>query len=404
MILWVVRWLVGYVQFEIIGADAQQFLTGASTRGYSLWNMKKARENCCSACIAGKDYRHLRQIAKKRRLRLKIKKRRGFPFLLRKWKQSRKYGLMIGAICAFALLCVFSTRVWVVNISGSTSLPVEEIRAAAAEFGLEVGTGKSSFDPLFVENELMLRFPALSWVTVNTWGSTVEIIVQDGDAKPEVEDPSEYSNVVAAKSGQIIRMDVYHGKALVKLGDGVAEGQLLVSGVQEFENGNVTFTGASAKIIARTRRQFAVSIPKEETCYEETGQILTRKSLHIFGIPIPLTAQGIPEGDYEKQSDRRSIRWNGVDLPLTIYEEVYRERSPYTAVISKEEALHRGEEALQEWMEQTLADGEILSKDLVITEENNSWNLAWNCICLENIARKAPFFVELNENNTSVEQ
>ena len=404
MVLWIVRWLVGYVQFEILGADAQQFLSGASNRGFCLWNMKKVRENCCAACIAGKDYRHLRQIAKKRHLRLQVKKRRGFPFVLRKWKRNKKYGLIVGGLCALALLCVLSTRVWVVNISGSASLSSEEILAAAAEFGLDVGIGKNSFDPLYIENELMLRFPKLSWVTVNTWGNTVEIIVREGDAKPEVEDPSAYSNVVAAKSGQIVRMDVYHGKALVKLGDGVAEGQLLISGVQEFENGNVTFTGASAKIIAHTRRQFSITIPKEETCYEATGQILTRKSLRVFGIPIPLTAQGLPEGNYEKQSDRKSIQWNGVDLPLTIYEETYREQVPYTAVITKEEAVRRGEKALQKWVEETLTDGEILSKELMITEENNGWNLTWDCLCAENIAKKVPFFVELDEKTAQIEQ
>ena len=40
-------------------------------------------------------------------------------------------------------------------------------------------------------------------------------------------------NIKAARDGQIVRMEVTHGTPQVKIGDGVAEGQLLVSGITE---------------------------------------------------------------------------------------------------------------------------------------------------------------------------
>lgn len=404
MLMGILRWIIGYVEFEICGTDAHRFLTGVSVRGYRLWRMKKQRENCCSACIAVRYYRELHHIAKKRRLRLCVKKRHGLPFLLKKWRKSKKYGLFLGAICALIMLCVLSTRVWVIHVSGNENISTEEIRMVAADSGLKIGAHKNGYNPLAVENQLMLAFPELSWVTVNTWGSTVDIVILESEAKPEVEDTTAYGNVLASQSGQIISMDVYHGRALVKIGDGVAAGQLLVSGVQTFENGNVTFTKAAAKIMAHTRHTVTVTIPKEETSYRETGNRIKRKSLQIFGIPIPLTWQGIPEGNFEKATHYESLQLNGVDLPLTIYEETYMEQEAYLSPISETEAIKRGEKALREWAEETLKDGEILSNSRTITEEKNSYQLEWNCLCLENISREEPFFVELDEKSDAEEQ
>ena len=47
-------------------------------------------------------------------------------------------------------------------------------------------------------------------------------------------------------------MEVTHGTPQVKVGDGVAEGQLLVSGITETKY-NKLFTRATAKIIAETK-------------------------------------------------------------------------------------------------------------------------------------------------------
>ena len=47
-------------------------------------------------------------------------------------------------------------------------------------------------------------------------------------------------NIKAAFSGQILRIEVYEGTAVAKVGEAVVEGQLLISGMVEDTNKNVT--------------------------------------------------------------------------------------------------------------------------------------------------------------------
>ncbi|MDD5953255.1 MAG: sporulation protein YqfD [Oscillospiraceae bacterium] len=401
LVLRIIRWCIGYVRFEINGGEAYRFFTSSSSRGFVLWQMERKGDTCCTACISARHYGELRQIARKRRLRLRILERHGLPFLLRKWKDRGKHGLFLGTIGAVILLCVLSTRVWVVSVTGNTSLSAEEIRQSAAEFGLSIGVGTNSYNAASVENQLMLRYPQISWVTVNDWGNTVTIDVREGDKRPQVEDNSETGNVTAARSGQILAMDVYHGQSQVKIGDGVAPGQLLVSGIWEHENGNVTFTKASAKIIARTHRQFTVDIPKAETLRESTGETVTRRGLRVFGLTIPLTLKGTPQGLYQHQSSGESLTINGVELPLTLFSETYIGEREYTVPVSKEEALERGQEALKKEQAQALGeDGAVLSEEVTVTEEDDGYRVTSDCLCREDIALEQPYFVELEPQET----
>ena len=401
LVLHIVRWLSGYVSFSAVGTQAHRFLTSASVKGFQLWNMEMEDEQHCTAYITAKHYRQLRMVAKKKRLLLHIENRYGLPFLIRKWKKSGKHGFFLGLACSLVLLSVLSGRVWVINVSGNNDLSAVEIKASAAEFGLDIGTGRSDYNPISIENQLMLRYPELSWVSVNDWGNTVEIAVQEGERIPDVEEQEGTGNVIAAQSGQIISMDVYHGKAMVKIGDGVAPGQLLVTGIWEHENGNVSFARADAKIMARTRRQFRVTVPMEETMREENGNSIERKSLRLFGVTIPLTFHGVPNGIYEKETEGESLQVNGVELPLTISREIYREQREYTVSVSEEEARKRGEEELHKLQEEALKNeaenGTVLSEHITIKRENAQYVLESDCLCLENIAQRQQFEVEIEE-------
>ena len=182
---------------------------------------------------------------------------------------------------------------------------------------------------------------------------------------------------------------------MVKVGDGVAPNQLLVSGIWEHENGMVTFTKGAAKIMARTRRTFTVTIPKEETISIPTGESVTRRSMQVFGITVPLTIRGVPKGEYEKSMARESVTVNGVELPLTIYTETYTEQTSQIVVTSKEEGERRGKEELQKQQKEALGEGEVLSEKIQITEKSDRYELVSDCLCIENIAVEQPYFLDI---------
>lgn len=400
MVLELVRWCTGYVHFTIQGTDSARFFTAAAARGFILWNMKTIDNEHSAACISAKEYHRLRSVAKKRKLRLKIEGRVGLPFFWRTFRKKKRYGFLLGGVLSLLLLTFLSTRIWVIQVTGVETLTKEQILQTASEHGLFIGANKVSLNPRSMETKLMRSYPEISWVTVNTWGNTITIAISESDPKPEVERSDETKNVVAARSGQIVSMEVYHGQAMVKVGDGVAPNQLLVSGIWEHENGMVTFTKGAAKIMARTRRTFTVTIPKEETISIPTGESVTRRSMQVFGITVPLTIRGVPKGEYEKSMARESVTVNGVELPLTIYTETYTEQTSQIVVTSKEEGERRGKEELQKQQKEALGEGEVLSEKIQITEKSDCYELVSNCLCIENIAVEQPYFLDIREKTS----
>ena len=404
MLTGIVRWLKGYVTFAIIGKDAQRFISGAAARGYVLWNLRTEKETYCTACIAASRYRCLRFIAKKHRLRLTLLRRHGCPFLLRQWKLEGMQGLLFGALGAILLLCFFSTKVWVIDITGNETLSAEEIRSAASEFGLRVGGNKTDYLSERLENQLMLRFPEINWVAVNDWGGKVEIVLRESGPIPKVESLDEYGNVTAETGGQIVRMDVYHGRKRVRIGDGVVPGQLLVSGVLEDNNGRTHFTKAQAKIMANTKRTFRVKIPTEKTVRKKTGEEIVRRSVSVFGVILPLNLFGTPEGEpYQKETRKTPMVINGVELPVALLQEIYSKQEETTAEVSEEEAKEKGISAIRKLQKKTLQDpledGKILSESIRISREKNVYVIESRCRCLENIAKEVPFYLEFEQND-----
>ena len=159
--------------------------------------------------------------------------------------------------------------------------------------------------------------------------------------------------------------------------------------------------------MARIRRQFTVAVPMEEIRWEDTGTVVERKSVRLFGLVIPLTLSGAPAGEYEKTSASESVTVNGVELPMTICTETYRERTGVTVSVSEAEARQRGIEAIQKQQAETLDDpaepGSVLSEHVTVTAKNGYYTIESDCLCLENIAQEQPFYVELEERSLSSE-
>ena len=132
-------------------------------------------------------------------------------------------------------------------------------------------------------------------MAINTWGNTATIRLDEGLEIPEVEDTNKPTNIMSAMDGQIVAMDIYHGTPQVQIGDAVAEGQLLISGINQSESGEESFVHASAKIMARTRRVFSVEIPLEQRKEEPSGEILIRRSLDVFWSRPAIILTGIAE-------------------------------------------------------------------------------------------------------------
>ena len=352
------RWLMGYAQFSVIGGSPEKFLNQCARNGIYLWDIRGGKN--CGACVAAGKYRVLRGCARRAGLRLKVGKRHGFPFATMGIRKRR--GILAGALVFVAVLGLLSMRVWCIEIVGNDSIPTAQIKAELAGMGVTTGTMKSKLEPQMIQQSLMLKFPQVGWMSVNTRGCTTEIRLQEKAERPPMETKdTRPCNIKASATGQIIFLEAYAGTAQVKEGDAVVEGQLLISGVVEDEKGTVTLKHAAGKIIAETSRTFTEEVELKRSVIEQTGQAVTQRSLNFFGARVPLSFVGKPTGNYRAEGTFTEIKLMNSILPVSLYEEKWVEEHTVNITLTREQARKEAEKQMKQKLDRELNGAKVIS-------------------------------------------
>jgi similar to stage IV sporulation protein len=301
---------------------------------------------------------------------------------------------LYGAAAFVVILSLLSMRVWCIDVTGNATLDSQTILSVLAENGLSPGARISEIDTKKVEQKLMLMFPKIRWITINTQGCTMQVCIQENTERPKIVKQSGVCDVKASATGQIVAMRVFAGTAQVKKGDAVAKGQLLVSGMVEDQQGGSTFVHASAEIIAETLRPCEIRIPLKQNLRKPTGSRIVRRSLRLFGTYFPLTLIGRPKGDYEASGTQTDLRLFGTLLPVSLYEEDWSGMRTVPVVISTEQATRQAEEKLSGF-EKNLPEGtKILSVRASDRTEKDVFIYSASLKCEENIAKESEILIK----------
>lgn len=326
-------------------------------------------------------------------IRLSCDRRFGLPHLLYRYR--RRYGIAVGAVLAIALMVLSGQYIWDVRVSGNSALGEEEIVAALAEQGLYIGCRKASLDVDSVENRLLINSRELSWVAVNIEGGVAFVEVRERLPEP-VKEPITPANLVALRDGRVEQIEAYDGQVMVRAGQYVSRGELLVSGLVDSASVGWRHIRARGAVFARTVREIHIEIPLdyEEKCY--TGEVGCEKNLIFFGKQIKLYKNtGFSGATYDTICNvDRFCLFGGERLPLWLDSIEYR---PYTLEPrrrSDEQAMELAYAALADELAALSAEGAtFLRKDITCQPGELVYVLDCTLTLIENIAGTVEFQV-----------
>lgn len=388
--LFIIRFLFGQVNFNAEGSFPERFMNLTSQYGISLWNVKKDDNNLSANCMAS-EYKALRQVAKKTFMRLHLKRKKGFPFILKKYKKRK--GLLVGFATFFVIIYLFSLRIWVINISGLENLHKEEINNTLIELEIEPGFNAKNVNSSLVENSLMKKYNNISWVSVNVIGSRLDIEVKEKTDPPKILKKDQPCNIKASMDAYITRIEVYSGNPEVHVGDAVQKDQLLVNGILEDAFGRNTLCHANAKIFAQTKRTFKTQVPLISEENVRTGKLKKRKTLRLFGIKIPLSIFSPINGNYEKEESDNNLTALNEVLPIGLHKELWYEYKSEKIKRNKDEVQKIASENIIE-QEKNLENIKILNKEKIEKWIDGKFCLEVTYTCEENIAKPEPIVTQ----------
>ncbi len=315
MLLRLWNYIKGYVIIFVEGYFLEKFVNICTRRQVFLWDVKKRKNSAMSMKVSIKGFRMLRPIAKKTGCRVRIMEKRGFPFVLYRYKRRKTF--FAGAILFVFLFYFMSSFVWSIEVDGNEKLATETIMDRVYQLGVKPGVLKYRINPHDVASNLMFDINELSWVSVVIKGTKVKIEVSEGVEKPKLVKKDSPCDIVAFRDGVVKSIFVKSGLEAVKVGETVKKDQVLISGTVPVKNqeNNPRILHAIGDVIART--WYDASVPVETKVFEKirTGRKKDNISLVLFSKKFDLFHRISPFGEYDQVNIEKSLSI-GEDLVL----------------------------------------------------------------------------------------
>lgn len=237
MLLKIIRYIKGYIRIRVIGYSAERFLNACSHKGIFLWGLKPVGPTY-EMNITIKGFRQLKPIIRKTGTKVVIVRRFGLPFFLHKY---RKRKLFFGGAFLFIVMIIAMSRfIWNIDITGNQSRTDESILEFLGSKNVEDGMPKSDVDCARIVKDIRKEYDDIIWVSASIRGARLIIQVKENeDSLPVVNKTEEEkeqearenaTDIVADQDCIITDIVPRNGIAMVKEGDQVKKGDILISG------------------------------------------------------------------------------------------------------------------------------------------------------------------------------
>lgn len=234
---------------------------------------------------------------------------------------NRRRILLAACVAGVAALIVGAMLMWRVEVQGAGSYYADLMRFLT-EQGYTKITWKSAVDTGGIRDALEWRYPEVAWVEVGWRGTALHITMHKGQPVGETLSYEGCCDVVATRAGIIESVITVAGTPMVKAGDIVRKGDVLIRGEERGKDETLHPVAARGQVLCRVwdGASICVSMMEKETVY--TGRL--RKKTVVQTPWFPLWPDEQSEFVEQDVSVRRMVL-GGLFFPLYIEEATCRE-------------------------------------------------------------------------------
>ncbi len=365
------NYILGYVTIEAEGYFIERFINICNNKKIFLWNMKRNHSTIIKVNIGINDFKKIKEIAKKTKCRVKIQKKRGIPFILHKYKKRKIFAILFILLIATAI--TLSNFIWNIEVVGNERISTEEILKDLTESNLKIGTSKINLNTKNIVEKMRLKREDLAWIGIELQGTNAIVKVVEADLKPEIIQEQEYCNIVATKEGMIVKVNAQNGIAVVKEGDLVTKGTVLIQGWLEGQFTGIRYVHATGEVQAKVWYSQKVKVPLKQSKKVKTGKEESKYSVKVNNFEINLI-KGVPKfQNYDTIETSKKLKlFSDFYLPIEIKQKTYQEYEEQEVSYSKEEAKNIAIKQADEVLKEQIKDNKIINQKINTEKlENN---------------------------------
>lgn len=360
-------YISGYLRINIEGYYIERFINICRKENIPVWNIKKEKDIRLAFNIKIKDFKKICKIAKTTKCKLKIKKKKGFPFILNRYKKRKIFAIFL--ILVIILIGMSSNYVWNIEVIEENGNNLENIMQNLKQSGLAVGKRKSEINTKEVINKVRLERNDIAWMGIELKGTNAIVKVVKSDEKPDIIDENEYCSIVADKAGIITKISAQDGTANVKVGDTINEGETLINGWVEGKYTGIRYVHAKGEIQAKVWHTKHKVIEYNTTEKRETGNQEEKYAIKFNNFKINL-GKGVSKFEiYDTiETENKFKIFSDFYLPISIVKTTNKEIENVQKKYNKEEAKMLGIKELEEEL-----NNEIENKDNIVNKNINTY-------------------------------
>ena len=378
-------YILGFLKVSIEGYYIERFINICKNKKITIWNLKRNSGISLLLNVRVKEFKEVCKIAKKMGCKIKIKSKKGLPFLLNRYKKRKIFIILL--LFVAITIAISSNFVWNVDILIDNNENLENIREDIENAGLKTGKLKSKISTKEIINKIRLEREDIAWMGIELKGTNAIVKLVKADEKPEIVDKNEYCNIVSNKTGIITKINVQEGTVNVKVGDTIKTGDILINGWMEGKFTGIRYVHARGEIEAKVWYTKNRKIPYKLTDTEYTGEEENKYRIKFGNFEINFSKKYSKFKIYDTIETENKIRlFSDLYLPISIVKTTYKEKKEVKKSYTVEETKNIGIKELEEELEKEIENKDnIVNKNINTYEEEDGVQVYVTYEVLENI-------------------
>ncbi|MFI3209752.1 MAG: sporulation protein YqfD [Peptostreptococcaceae bacterium] len=310
-----ISYIRGYYTILANGIGIEKFLNYLIRNNIKVYNVKRLGDTKIQFNVSREDFKEFKKIYKGSSFDVKVKQKVGLPFIMITIYKNKM--MWIGAIISLFILMATSQFVTDVHIQVPEGIKIDELREELYSIGLKPGINKKDIDRKNIRDEIMIKFNDIAYISINVKGTNVFVTVTKKAETLESKEDSNFCNVIATKNGIIEEVIARSGTTVVKEGDIVKAGDVLVTGAN---------TKSPPEIWASTFYEVVESDTYNDSVKEKTGKKKNVFTLKFYDEEFTIR-RNIGFNNYIIENNEYEFSFGNYTFPLkvevsTFYESI----------------------------------------------------------------------------------
>ena len=380
------NFLLGYKIVEIEGYFVEKFLNSSLKDNLFLWNLKRRSATVLRVNVADSDFGKLKNIVNKNQCLLKVISSRGIPNIYQRYKK-RRYLVYASIVFIFFIFSI-SRFVWNIEVVGNSRLSKEDVISLVENDGLKIGKYKGKIDTEKIIKKIRSEREDISWIGIELKGTNAIVKIVETEEKPMVVDENDFCNIVAKKDGIISKISAQNGTIMVKDGDEVKQGQILIAGWMEGLYTGKYLVHSNGKVEAIIKYSQSEKIYKKETVRKHTERKENKFSIKVKNFQINLFKTLSKFEKYDTIDSVKNIQLSpNFYIPINFVKYTNFEVEESLVEHDFEDAKRVGEATAKQKLDD-LIKGEIVDTKTEITEKDDYYVVTVYYDVIEEIGTK----------------